>query len=129
MVILLPHLEAHLKVFGDLIEIPRQLLSSGRPIKCRVITDGPKERFSIIEILDRDTGNTRRGIPGKYALGVRLLVDLTLPAFVCPASQSHLKSYPSKQCLVTPESRKNDQHQRWQIVVSVILTEPQLSNG
>src|ERR1700752_2939795 len=78
---LLPDLEAHLKVFRDLIEIPHQLLCSWRPIKCRVITDSTKERFSVVQIL----AILPQTLPHKRAFGVVSLIDLTLPAFVCPS--------------------------------------------
>ena len=78
---LLPYLEAHLEVFGDLIEVPSQLLCRWRPIKCGVVADCTKERLSIVEILAILT----EAFPGKGTFGVLLEVDLSLPAFIGPS--------------------------------------------
>jgi hypothetical protein len=63
-----------------LIEIPRQLLCGRRPIKRGVITDCPKERFFVVEIL----AILAQALPGKDALRILLLIDLALPTFVGP---------------------------------------------
>jgi len=47
----LPHLEAHLKVFGDLSQLVAELVRGGRSVEGRVIAYSPEEWFALILIL------------------------------------------------------------------------------
>ena len=46
-----PHLETHLKVFRDLVEVVFELIGGRWPVEGRIVPDGAKERFSVVEIL------------------------------------------------------------------------------
>lgn len=48
---LLPHLKAHLKSFGDLVEIVPELVSGRRTVKSRIIAHRPEERLALVLIL------------------------------------------------------------------------------
>ncbi len=48
---LLPNLETHLKVFGNLIEVMPKLIRGLWPIKGRVVADRAKQRFTVVEVL------------------------------------------------------------------------------
>ena len=77
---LFPDLAAHLEVFGNLIQIPLELIDGGRPIERGVIADGAKERFALIEILAvfAKTVSCKGGLP------IVAFVDLALPALIGP---------------------------------------------
>ena len=68
---LFPHLAAHLKVFGDLVQIPSELIGCGRAIKRRVVADGAKEWFPLIQIL----AVFAETVSGKGRLAILAFVD------------------------------------------------------
>ena len=75
---LFPHLEAHLKVFGDLIQVSPELIRRGGTVEGRVIAYGLEERLALVLIL----AVLAETFPRKRALRVLACVDLALPAFV-----------------------------------------------
>jgi hypothetical protein len=77
---LLPHPNAHLKVFGDLVQVMPELIGSGRTVEGGIIADGPEEWLALILIL----GILPEALTRKTALDVLPLVNLALPAFVGP---------------------------------------------
>ena len=77
---LFPHLEAHLEVFGNLVQITPELVGCWRSVEGRVITDGPKQRLPLVLILTIFS----QTLSGKRALGVLPRIDLALPAFIRP---------------------------------------------
>jgi hypothetical protein len=77
---LFPHLAAHLKVFGNLIQVAFKLIGRGGPIERAVIADGAKERFALVEIL----AVSSETVPHKSRLAILACVDLALPAFIGP---------------------------------------------
>ena len=77
---LLPHLTTHLEVFGNLIQIPQELVCHWRSVECRIIAHGSEQRLVVVLVL----AILAEALPGKRALGVLLLIDLALPAFVGP---------------------------------------------
>ena len=77
---LFPDLATHLEVFGNLIEVPQELVRHWRSVECRIIAHGSEQRLVVVLIL----AILAEAFPGKYTLGVFLLVNLTLPAFVGP---------------------------------------------
>ena len=48
---LFPHLAAHLEVFGDLRQIPLELVRGRRSVKGGIVAYRAKERLAVIEIL------------------------------------------------------------------------------
>src|SRR6478736_6062696 len=78
---LFPHLETHLKVFGDLRQIVSKLVCGGRSVEGRVIAHRSEERLALVLIL----AVLAQAFTGERALGVLLLVDLALPAFIGPS--------------------------------------------
>ena len=78
---LLPHLETHLKVFGNLVQIAPELIRGRRSVERRVVPHGPEERLALVLIL----AILPQALPGKRALGILPCVDLALPAFVGPS--------------------------------------------
>jgi hypothetical protein len=77
---LLPHLEAHLKVFGDLAEIALELVCGRRSVERRVVTHGPEQWLVVVLVL----AILAQTFLSKLALGIFPFVDLALPAFVGP---------------------------------------------
>lgn len=75
---ILPHLEAHLNVFGDLSQIVPELVCGGRSVERRIIADGSKQGLPLVLIL----AVLSQTLTGKCALGLLLLADLSLPAFI-----------------------------------------------
>ncbi len=77
---LLPHLETHFEVFGNLVQIVPKLIGCRRTIEGRVIPDRAKAGFTVVEILAVFT----QAFSCKGGLGVLLQIDLALPSFVGP---------------------------------------------
>lgn len=77
---LFPHLEAHLELFGDLRQIPCELVDGWRPIERRIITHRAKEWLSLVEIL----AVFAKAFPGKGRFCILPQIDLSLPAFIGP---------------------------------------------
>ena len=67
-----PHLEAHLKVFGDLSLIVLKLVGDGRSVECRIVAYGPKQWLALILIL----AILAQTLAGKRALGILPMIDL-----------------------------------------------------
>ena len=72
---LFPDFATHLEVFGNLIQIPLELVCRGRAVEGRIVA----HRFEQWRVVVLILAILAEGLPGKYALGVRLLVDLTWP--------------------------------------------------
>jgi hypothetical protein len=70
---LFPHLAAHLKVFGNLVQIASELIGSRA-----------KERVALIQILTVFPET----VPRKGGLGVLSFIDSALPAFIGSTSKS-----------------------------------------
>ena len=81
---LLPHLEAHLNVFEDLSQIVPELVCGGRSVERRIIADGSKQGLPLVLIL----AVLSQTLTGKCALGLLLLVDLSLPTFISPGGDT-----------------------------------------
>ena len=81
---LLPDLATHLEVFGNLIQIPQELVGRGGSVECRIVSPSPKQGLVVILVL----AILAEALPGKYTLGVLLLVDLPLPALVGPGGRA-----------------------------------------
>ncbi len=47
----LPHLEAHFKIFRDPFLVLAELIGCRWPVEGRIITDGAKERFTVVNVL------------------------------------------------------------------------------
>ena len=76
----LPHLETHLEIFGNLVQVAPELIGRGRAVERRIVPHGPEQRFALVLIL----AILSQALPRKRALGVLPLIDLALPAFVGP---------------------------------------------
>jgi len=77
---LLPHLEAHLKVFGNLGQIVPELIGSRRSVEGRLVPYGPEKWFLVVLVLTVFAET----LLSKLTLGILLLVDLAQPAFIGP---------------------------------------------
>src|SRR5437773_2125305 len=47
----LPHLETHLKVFGNLVQVPSELIGGRRLVEGRIVPHGPEQWFPLVLIL------------------------------------------------------------------------------
>ena len=74
----LPHREAHLEISGNLPEVAPQLMGGGWSVERRVVPDGAEYRLPFVAILAVHT----KAFPRKRSLGVLLVIDLGLPAFM-----------------------------------------------
>ncbi|HEV8327270.1 MAG TPA: hypothetical protein VGQ08_07275 [Nitrospiraceae bacterium] len=81
---LLPYLEAHLKVFGDLAEIVPELVCGGRSVERRVVPHRPEQRLALVLIL----AILPQALMSKRLLGILAIVDLALPAFIRPCGSA-----------------------------------------
>src|SRR5262249_32038496 len=77
---LLPHLETHLELLRDLIQVSSQLVRGGRSIERRIIPHGCEERLPLVLILRILT----KAFLSKLGLRILAFVHLALPAFVGP---------------------------------------------
>jgi len=75
---LLPHLETHLEIFGDLGQIVPELVGGGRLVEGRVVAYGPEQWFALILIL----AMLSQAVPGERDLGLAPVIDLSCLAFV-----------------------------------------------
>jgi hypothetical protein len=80
----LPDLKAHLKVFGDLVEVVAELGCGRWTVKRRIVSHCPEQRLSLILVL----AIFPEAFPRKGALGILPLVDLALPAFIGPGGSA-----------------------------------------
>jgi len=74
----LPDLETHLKLFGKLLQIMAELIGDDWPLENRIIAHGYKQWLAVVEIL----AVLSQAFPGRCGLGVRLVLDLSVAAFV-----------------------------------------------
>jgi hypothetical protein len=77
---LLPHLGTHLKVFGNLLQIPQKLVRRGRSVKTGINANGPEERLAFVEVLAK----LAKGLSCKGRGGIFAAIDSSLPAFIGP---------------------------------------------
>jgi len=81
---LLPDLKTHLKVFRDLIQILAELVRCWWAIGSSVIANRAKAGLTVVQVL----AILAEALACKRRLGVRLEVDLALPAFVGPGGRA-----------------------------------------
>lgn len=81
---LLPHLETHFKVFGDLRQVASELVCGWWPVEGRIIAHRAEERLAVVVILTE----LPKAYAGKARLGVLPLIDLSLPTFVSPRGRA-----------------------------------------
>ena len=62
------------------MQIPQELVCRGRSVECGIVSYRSEQWLIVVLIL----AILAEAFPGKYTLGVFLLVNLTLPAFVGP---------------------------------------------
>jgi len=77
---LIPHLEAHVKIVGNLVQVASEMVGGGWTAIPRVVADGAKERPTLILIL----AILSETFSLKAALGEVRRIDLALPTLVGP---------------------------------------------
>ena len=82
----LPHREAPLAIVGNLLEGVPLLMGGGWSVERRIVTDGAEYRLPFVAILAVLT----KAFPRKRSLGVVLVLDLALPAFLGPGRGAEL---------------------------------------
>ena len=90
---LLPHLATHLEVFGNLIQIPQELVGRGRSVERRIVAHRSEQWLVAVLVLAILT----EAFPGKYALGVLLQIDLAFPAFIGPGGSAEANQWGKRE--------------------------------